>query len=229
MPDVEAFATDKKVSQLTENLTPTADDLLYTVDTPGTSPTSRKIKIGNLPNAIPAAGTAGQVLTKSSSTDYAAGWATPATPTGTLPVGGTTGQVLTKNTGTDYDTGWQSPNTEYIKTSGGGGEKINTQATASGAVTLDLVNGNVFDLTLTGNVTGLTVANLTASRSNTFTLILRQDSTGSRTVAWMSGVKWASGTAPTISTGASKVDVLTFLSVNGGTNWLGFTAGLDMR
>ena len=39
---------------------------------------------------------------------------------------------------------------------------------------------------------------------------------------------WAGGTAPELSTGANDVDVFVFFTVNAGTTYYGFTAGLDM-
>lgn len=56
-------------------------------------------------DALPAGGTAGQVLTKQSSTAGDAGWETPAF----LPDGGTTGQVLTKASASDQDVTWATP------------------------------------------------------------------------------------------------------------------------
>jgi len=105
------------------------------------------------------------------------------------------------------------------------GETAVTNATSGSTETLDLESGNVFDLTLTADCT-ITLSNPPASgTSGSFTLILRQDGTGSRTVTWPASVDWASATAPTLTTDASAVDVLTFMTVDGGTTWLGFVAG----
>lgn len=52
---------------------------------------------------VPAGGTAGQVLTKASGTDYDIAWANPSSG---VPSGGSHGQVLTKNSSTDGDAGW---------------------------------------------------------------------------------------------------------------------------
>ena len=105
---------------------------------------------------LPAGGTEGQVLTKTSGTDYAAEWKDP-TGGGSLPdpssagqvltagddltpewktpatvhevpAGGTAGQVLTKKTGTDYDTEWQTP-------SGGGANPLPTGGTTGQVLT----------------------------------------------------------------------------------------------
>lgn len=91
------------------------------------------------------------------------------------------------------------------------------------AYTIDLANGTVQILTLTGNCT-FTFPTVTAGRG--FTLILKQDATGSRTVTWPSvtnPVKWPSGIAPSITSTASKADKYVFVA--DGTNWIGSNAG----
>lgn len=53
---------------------------------------------------LPAGGTTGQVLAKSSATDYATGWVDAGGGGGSgLPTGGTTGQALRKVSATDFD------------------------------------------------------------------------------------------------------------------------------
>ena len=83
------------------------------------------------------------------------------------------------------------------------------------AITVDLANGTVQKLTLTGNAT---ITMPTATSGKSFIMFLKQDGTGSRTVTW-STVKWAGGTAPTITSTASRQDILSFFA--DGTNWYG--------
>ena len=60
---------------------------------------------------------------------------------------------------------------------------------ASGVVAIDCNLSNTFTLTLTGNVTSITVTNLAAG--TTFDLEMQQDGTGGRTVAgWSSAFTW---------------------------------------
>ena len=92
-------------------------------------------------------------------------------------------------------------------------------ANSSTAITLDLANGTVQIITLTGNAT-ITMPTATAGKS--FIIMLKQDATGSRSVTW-STVKYPSGTAPTITATASKLDILSFFA--DGTNWYGTTIG----
>ena len=88
-------------------------------------------------------------------------------------------------------------------------------ANSSTAITLALTNGTVQIITLTGNAT---ITMPTATSGKSFVMMLKQDGTGSRTVTW-STVKWAGGTAPTITSTASRQDILSFFA--DGTNWYG--------
>ena len=92
-------------------------------------------------------------------------------------------------------------------------------ANSSTAITLALTNGTVQIITLTGSAT---ITMPTAALGKSFILLLRQDATGSRTVTW-STVNWAGGTAPTITSTASKQDIYSFFS--DGTSWYGVTVG----
>lgn len=84
-------------------------------------------------------------------------------------------------------------------------------ANSSTAVTLSLSSGTVLSYTLTGNCT-FTMP--TATSGTSFIVKLIQDGTGSRT-ATFTGVKWPSGTAPTITTTASTgLDILSFVCIN---------------
>jgi hypothetical protein len=92
---------------------------------------------------------------------------------------------------------------------------------SSTAITLDLANGTVQIITLTGNCV-YTFPTPVAGKS--FTLIHLQDATGSRTVTWPSTVDWPSATAPTLTATALKGDKFVFTAISG-TSWLGSVAG----
>ena len=83
--------------------------------------------------------------------------------------------------------------------------------------TLALTNGTVQTVTMTGNCT-FTMPTATAGKS--FILIVSTGA-GSYTGTFTS-VKWPSGTAPTLTTTASRWDILTFVA--NGTNWYGNSA-----
>ncbi len=96
--------------------------------------------------------------------------------------------------------------------------------------TLAETNGNVQTWTMTGNCTFTMPSGSGLQAGTSLTLILTQDGTGSRTGAF-TGVKWAGGAAPTLTTTATTgIDVLTFITFNGGASpvWYGFVAGAAM-
>lgn len=105
-------------------------------------------------------------------------------------------------------------------------ETVNTVATSGSAQTIPApTSASINRITLTA---ACTLTFPTATSGQSFTLVLVQDGTGSRTVTWPAAAKWAAGTAPTLSTGANKVDYLSFVCTDGST-WSGFVAGLDVR
>jgi hypothetical protein len=109
----------------------------------------------------------------------------------------------------------------------GGAEGVVALGSKTGAVTLDLSTGNVVSVTLTGTVT-LTLPTFTGTAmARSFGFYVKQDGTGSRTITWPASVKWAGGTAPTLSTGANALDILVFETIDGGTNWYGSLVGTN--
>lgn len=78
----------------------------------------------------------------------------------------------------------------------------------------DLNSRQVAQVTLGGN---RTLDNPTNLKSGAYyTLIVKQDATGSRTLAYGSAYKWFGGVAPILSAAANAVDIITFIS--DGTN-----------
>ena len=75
-------------------------------------------------------------------------------------------------------------------------------------IAVDLSLGNNFTVTLAGNRTLGAPSNVTAGQSGV--IVVTQDGTGSRTLAYNSAYKFAGGTAPTLTTTASAVDVLAY-------------------
>ena len=95
---------------------------------------------------------------------------------------------------------------------------------AISASAIDLTLGNYFTKTISGTTT-FTISN-TASSGTVNSFILDLTNGGSATVNWWSGVKWAGGTAPTLT--SSGRDVLGFFTKDGGTTWNGFVLGKAM-
>ena len=95
---------------------------------------------------------------------------------------------------------------------------------AMAANAVDISLGNVQTYTLSGGQT-LTFTNpIATGNSSSFTLIVTNG--GSATLTWPTSVDWAGGTAPTLT--SSGIDILVFTTIDGGTIWYGFAAGLAM-
>ena len=106
------------------------------------------------------------------------------------------------------------------------GETVNAIGSIGGGTQdIDLESGNVVTGTVDTSETTFTFSNPPATgTAGSFTLILTNG--GSQTVNWPAAVDWAGSTAPTLTT--SGVDVITFTTIDAGTIWYGFAAGLDM-
>jgi hypothetical protein len=96
---------------------------------------------------------------------------------------------------------------------------LNTSQALTDGTTIswDVSLGGLGTVTLGGNRTLANPTNLQAGAS--YAVKVTQDGTGTRTLAYGTVYKWAGGVAPTLSTAAGSVDVLTFVS--DGTNMYG--------
>jgi hypothetical protein len=99
-------------------------------------------------------------------------------------------------------------------------------STGGGTQDIDLSLGNSVSATVDTSANTFTFSNPTASdEQNGFVLYLTNG--GSQTVNWPASVDFAGGTAPTLT--SAGVDVLVFTTIDAGTRWYGFAAGLDMK
>ena len=98
--------------------------------------------------------------------------------------------------------------------------------TAAGTATLDLSKGNIHHITMpAGNIT-IALSNGTAGQC--FIVRILQDGTGSRTVTWFTTIKWAGGSAPTLTTTASKADTMGFEVTTAGSAYDGYVVGQNI-
>jgi len=104
------------------------------------------------------------------------------------------------------------------------GETVNAiGATGGGTDDIDLTLGNVVTATVDTGAQTFTFSNPSASGTAcSFTLILTNGQSQGA-ITWPAGVDW-DGAAPTFT--VSGRDVVTFLTVDGGTIWYGFLGGL---
>lgn len=92
-------------------------------------------------------------------------------------------------------------------------------------ITFNLNNSLIHTVTLGGNRT-LAVSNETTGRP--FFIRLVQDGTGGRTVTWWSGIRWPSGSEPTLSTDISVSDSFMFIPLGSGI-YEGYFAGFGVQ
>jgi len=83
-----------------------------------------------------------------------------------------------------------------------------TTLTDAASIVVDFALGNNFLVTIGGNRTLAAPSNAVAGQTGQIYVV--QDSTGSRTLAYNSVYQFVSGASPTLSTGASDVDILMY-------------------
>lgn len=118
-----------------------------------------------------------------------------------------------------------APTVQNVARANGGGLETVSTANTGSAYTINLASGNVFNLTANANVT-FTFAGATSGKACSFSLYVKQDATGGRTVTWPASVRWSGG-APVLSTAANALDALVFESLDGGSTWFGSLVGTN--
>jgi hypothetical protein len=130
----------------------------------------------------------------------------------------------TASTISDFTTAAQSALASNLATkasvTNGGGETFFDAGNSGAALTLNAANGNVQKITLTANCT-ITLTSPTSGVMCSLTLLVFQDGTGARTITWPASVKWGTAGAPGLTVTASKMDMISLFTVDGGTNWYG--------
>lgn len=98
---------------------------------------------------------------------------------------------------------------------------VENNGDSGSAKTIDWTKNNYHKITLTDDCT----FTFTDPLPGLYVLEVIQDGTGSRLATWDGDVKWASGTAPTLSSGAGDIDVFQFYY--NGSSYYGMTMGLN--
>lgn len=124
-----------------------------------------------------------------------------------MPVAAAAASYFYVDTGGNLGVGTDSP-LARLDVVGAIYSRLFTPADAS-SLTIDWSTGNVANLVLNTSNTTLSFSN--GKAGGTYDLLLRQDSTGSRTVTSPASVKWAGGAAPTLAGSASSTDAAHFV------------------
>ena len=101
---------------------------------------------------------------------------------------------------------------------GGTVQTITPQGDLPDLAYVDWTNGNAAQMTFLAS-TNESFSFTAPTKPGVFVLKLTQASTGGQTATWPASVKWPGGTAPTLSTGNSAVDIIRFYF--DGTNYYG--------
>jgi hypothetical protein len=101
-------------------------------------------------------------------------------------------------------------------------DKVTAIGNTSTAATVDLSLGTVFTATLTGNCTfTFSNPNGVATTASSFTLILTNDATPSRSIVWPATVLYSDGAAPARTETANATDIWFFFTPDGGSTYYG--------
>ena len=107
-------------------------------------------------------------------------------------------------------------------------EVLSSPTISGGTLTLDIRNGNVFNVALNANITSMVISTPPNSTfTGNFTLIFTAD-VSARTIAWATSIIWYNLTSPTLTTTNGKRDIFTFVTYDGGTNWYGGIGGQNL-
>lgn len=128
------------------------------------------------------------------------------------------GEVIACNSLTVTKNLTVSGNTTLNGTTTDKSNALSQTLTDGATINWDVALGRVATVTL--GAAGRTMAAPTNLKVGTYILRVYQDATGSRTITtWNSVFKWTAAVAPVLSTGANKLDIITFFS--DGTNLYG--------
>lgn len=99
------------------------------------------------------------------------------------------------------------------------------QAVGGAAYAIDCALANFFEVTL-NQICVLSINNAPVTTGRVFhlTLVIKQDTNGSRLVTWPGTFLWPSGVIPTLSTGANKRDVVVASTYDSGASWIAMMA-----
>lgn len=103
---------------------------------------------------------------------------------------------------------------------------VQTLAPISGTLAIDISTAQYIIFTLGANATISSFSNPPPANL-AVGIILRITNGGSAVLTWPGSVKWVSGTTPTLT--VAGIDMLAFLTDDGGTTWRGLVLGKDIR
>lgn len=95
----------------------------------------------------------------------------------------------------------------------------------SGSLTMDMTDAEYFTFTVAGALSPSFVS--VPSANLAFGIILRITNGGSSVITWPGSVDWVAATPPTLT--VAGLDLLAFITDDGGVTWRGLVLGKDIR
>jgi hypothetical protein len=103
---------------------------------------------------------------------------------------------------------------------------------SAGNLSIDLSQGQIFDVTLSANITSISVSNsYPGTVGQEFTLIIKYNANSAgKSIQWSNGtntyINWEGGTAgPTLGLVDGELDIFKFITVDEGANWYAYVIG----
>ncbi len=155
------------------------------------------------------------------------GMTNPMTTAGDLIVGGASGTPARLAKGTDGQVlGMVSGAQAWVTPSAGSSDTYQTTSSSSGVLTLDRATANYFGVTLSENVTTLTLSGATAGTPCVINAIFKQPSGSIFSVTKPASVILPNGISTLVSENGGDITLVAFLSMDGGTSWLAERRGV---
>ena len=110
-------------------------------------------------------------------------------------------------------------------------ETVSNPAVSAGTLALDLATATIFNVAINANITSVTFsnANTIAAGTQASGFVMIANGTGtSYAIVWPASVRWPGNTAPTITSTAGKLDVLTFFTTDQGATYNSFISGQNL-
>lgn len=134
---------------------------------------------------------------------------------------GTTGPKIAASGETNVDLRLSGKGTGKVHVvSGSYGDVTAYTPAGAGTATIACKTSNFHSITMpAGNIT---IAFADDAVGQCFVIDIIQDAGGSRTVTWPAGIKWPAGSAPTLTTTATKIDTIGIRVVTAGSAYYGY-------
>ena len=111
-------------------------------------------------------------------------------------------------------------------------EKVQQIQSVSASLNIDLIDGNIVDVTLDASISSINVLNMPAVGEAKIQIQLKQNATGGNAVTWqVNGVQplTAGGVMPSVTQDANAIDKYIITSSDAGATWQLYTIGQDLK